>query len=99
MHFRSINLSQIDNSLLVYGIGYGNVEYQLLAASMGLVSISPEKMGYGEATALVPTLLQRKPVVTGSLPLFEKAKSLIKEMSGGKTKLGREAYFMGYVRR
>ena len=95
MHFRPISVSPVDSYNQVYGFGWGNLEYQLLAASMGLVSISPEKMGYGEATDLVPTLLQKKPVVTGSLPLFEKAKSLIKEMSGGKTRLGHEAYFMG----
>jgi len=99
MHFRPINVSPIDSYNQVYTLGYGNLEYQLLAASMGLVSISPEKMGYGEATDLVPTLLQKKSVVTGSLPLFEKANSLIEEMSGGKTRLGDEAYFMGYVRR
>ena len=95
MHFRGFTVSPIDSYNIVYGLGRDTLEYQLLAASMGLVSISPEKMGYGEATDLVPTLLQKKPVVTGSLPLFKKAKSLIKEMSGGKTRLGHEAYFMG----
>lgn len=97
---RSIVISQADIGPIL-GIGGSVLEYALMAASMGLVGVLPEQMGYGESAkeengALVPSILNTKSKTTSTLPLFAKAKSIVAKMSNGRTVVGNEAYFLGY---
>ncbi len=62
---------------------------------MGLASIYPDRTGYGASHGLVPSDLVKKSAVTSSLPLFEKAKSIVYSLLGGMTSIGNEAYYMG----
>ena len=66
---------------------------------MGLVTILPHKMGFGESNnadiPLVPSIVEKKSVTTAILPLYAKAKSLVDEMTDGMTVIGNDVYFMG----
>ena len=69
--------------------------YALLSASFGYVSIAPEKTGYGEASSLVPSDLDKKSIVTATIPLYYYAKSFVETNYSGRTKLSKKAQYMG----
>ena len=94
-HFRGVTKSPRDSFTWIYSPGIDTFEYALLTASLGYVSISPEKTGYGEASSLVPSDMDRKSLVTGTIPLYTYAKSFVETTSTGRTKLANKAQYMG----
>lgn len=79
---------------------FSSIPFCYTLASMGLVGVMPQQMGYGESAkvengALVPSILDPKSKTTSTLPLYAKAKSIVAEMSDGRTVVGDEAYFLG----
>jgi len=93
LHFRSLSISQFDSILQNTDPMFTTL--QLIVASMGLVAIDFDMTGYGEASSLVPSPLDRKSVVTASLPIHQSVKRLIHEETNGNTMLAHEAYFYG----
>ena len=59
------------------------------------MSIIPAGTGYGESAGLVPSDINKKSAVTGSLPLYSYAQSYVSASSGGRTVLLKEAMYMG----
>jgi rhodanese-related sulfurtransferase len=94
-HFRGVAVSAVDAMDWVYDAGLDVFEYGLLSASFGYVSIIPDTTGYGESADLVPSDLNKKSAVTGSLPLYAFAQSYVFASSGGRTVLLKEALYMG----
>ncbi len=79
----------------VYEPGFETWEYAVLAASLGYVSVVPEKSGYGAASSLVPSDVVKKSLFTATLPLHSFAKSYVNMLSKGKTKLEGRAVYLG----
>lgn len=94
-HFRGVAVSAQDSFSWIYQAGLDIFEYALLTASFGYVSISPEKTGYGEASSLIPSDLDKKSIVTATIPLFFFTKRFVKTASGGRTQLSNKTQYMG----
>ena len=95
--FTVVTIAPVDLDNQVYtDFGYAN-DFAKIAAALGMVSVIPEKTGYGEASDLIMSPFVKTSLTTSTLPLFEKAKAIVKEMSDGKAKLADEVYFQGYV--
>ena len=94
-HFRGVTVSPLDAYKWIYEPGVDTFEYALLSASLGYVSIAPETTGYGEASSLVPSIIDKKSIVTATMPLYSYAKSFVETNSGGRTKLSNKAQYMG----
>lgn len=100
IQMRFIALVQKENDIIMSNFGFGVLEYALFAASVGHVAIAPHKMGYGESNnafpPLIPSSIDKKAIITSTLPLHAKAKQWVASMSNGMTTIGNEVYIMGY---
>lgn len=95
--FRAVTVAPIDSFNHIYEPPSLVLAFALMAASSGYVAISPENTGYGESNSLVPSPLDRKSLVTGTMPLFSKASKYVDDATDGRTKLSKkDASFMGY---
>ena len=93
--FKGVTVSLADATLSVYQLGINHVEYALLAASFGYVSILPDTTGYGASASLVPSPLSQKSLATASIPIYSKVKHILETKSDGMTKLSDNAVYMG----
>ena len=99
LQFRGLSISNADSTnfwLIPQFLATSHLYNQLIAASSGLVSLSFDMTGYGTSNSIVPSPLNRNSIVTASLPILLKARSIILEETGGVSKLGKEAYFAGF---
>ncbi|GFH52529.1 hypothetical protein CTEN210_09005 [Chaetoceros tenuissimus] len=94
--FPGTTLSQNDSRLVATQPGFGVAEYAMMAASNGYVAFVPQKTGFGESNALVPTEVVKKSIATSSLPLYAWTEKLIREETNGMTKLDNKAVYAGY---
>ena len=92
-----VSLAPVDAYNQVYTDFGASNDFAKIAAALGMVSVVPEKTGYGEASDLIMSAFVKKSITTSTLPLFARAKAIVKEMSDGKAKLVDEVYFQGYV--
>ena len=69
-HFIGVTVSPLDAYKQIYEPGVDTFEYALLSASFGYVSIAPKTTGYGEASSLVPYIIDKKNIFTATMPLY-----------------------------
>ena len=94
-HIRGVRWTQQGARFGTYQPGFETWEYAVLAASLGYVSVIPEKSGYGTASSLVPSDMVKKSIFTATLPLHSFAESYVNMLSNGKTKLKGGAVYLG----